>query len=246
VEHENRHQPSRHDFWVGFTSDLGPIVFPSFARAQGAQPAPLASWNDGPAKQAIIDFVHATTNQTSSKFVPTEDRIATFDQDGTLWVEHPMYTQVVYCLDRVPAVVAQKPELKDREPFKTVLSGDREAMAKLSLRDLQEILLATLTGMPVDVFDAEARKWIETAKHQRWNRLYTELTYQPMLEVLQYGVPMGTGPTSSPAVVKTSCACIRSKFMESHRSRSLVQQPGRSSATTRMVSRFSPRTLNCS
>ena len=165
---------------------LGQTVFPSFAQAQRSQAAPLASWNDGPAKQAIIDFVRVTTDQTSPKFVPAEDRVATFDQDGTLWVEHPMYTQVVYCLDRVPAVVAQKPELKDREPFKTVLSGDREAMAKLSLRDLEEILLATLTGMPVDVFDAEATKWIETAKHPRWKRLYTELTYQPMLEVLQY------------------------------------------------------------
>jgi phosphoglycolate phosphatase-like HAD superfamily hydrolase len=154
------------------------------AMAQGT--GQLASWNDGPAKQAIIDFVQATTDSSSSKFVLPEERIATFDQDGTLWVEHPMYTQVVYCLDRVPAVVAQKPELKEREPFKTVLSGDREAMAKLSLRDLEEILLATLTGMPVEVFDAEAKKWIETHKHPRWKRLYTELTYQPMLEVLQY------------------------------------------------------------
>ena len=164
---------------------LGQTLVSSLARAQGSQAAPLASWNDGPAKQAIIDFVRATTDQASPKFVPAEDRVATFDQDGTLWVEHPMYTQVVYCLDRVPAVVAQKPELKNREPFKTVLSGHREAMAKLSLRDLEEILLATLTGMPVDVFDAEAKKWIETAKHPRWKRLYTELTYQPMLQVLQ-------------------------------------------------------------
>jgi hypothetical protein len=146
----------------------------------------LGSWNDGPTKQAIIDFVRATTDQASSKFVQPEDRIATFDQDGTLWVEHPMYTQVVYCLERVPAVVAQKPELKNREPFKTVLSGDHEAMAKLSLPELEEILVATLTGMPVDVFDAEARKWIQTAKHPRWKRLYTDLTYQPMLEVLQF------------------------------------------------------------
>jgi len=165
---------------------LGQTLFPSFALGQGSQVAPLASWNDGPAKQAIIDFVSATTDQASPKFVQSEDRIATFDQDGTLWVEHPMYTQVVYCLERVPAAVAQKPELKDRAPFKTVLSGDREAMAKLSLQDLEEILVATLTGMPVDVFDAEARKWIETAKHPRWKRLYTDLTYQPMLEVLQY------------------------------------------------------------
>jgi hypothetical protein len=165
---------------------LGQTLFPAVVRAQGTQASALASWNDGPTKQAIIDFVRATTDQTSPKFVPAEDRFATFDQDGTLWVEHSMYTQVVYCLERVPDVVAERPELKDREPFKTVLSGNREAMAKLSLRDLEEILLATLTGMPVEVFDAEAKKWIETAKHPRWNRLYTELTYQPMLEVLQY------------------------------------------------------------
>src|SRR6516165_7850742 len=148
-----------------------------------AQTDPLPSCDDRPTKHAIVEFVHGTADQASPKFVPPEERIATFDQDGTLWVEHPMYTQVVYCLDRVPAVVAQKPELKDREPFKTVLSGNREAMAKLSLQDLEEILVATLTGMPVEVFD---EKWIETAKHPRWSRLYTELTYQPMQEVLQY------------------------------------------------------------
>jgi len=165
---------------------LAQTLFPAVVRAQGTQASALASWNDGPAKQAIIDFVRTTTDQASPKFVPPEDRIATFDQDGTLWVEHPMYTQVVYCLERVPAVVAEKPELKNREPFKTVLSGDHEAMAKLSLQELEEILVATLTGMPVDVFDAEARKWIETAKHPRWKRLYTDLIYQPMLEVLQY------------------------------------------------------------
>ena len=165
---------------------LGQTLFPAIVQAQGTQAAPLASWNDGPAKQAIMKFVRATTDRTSPKFMPAEDRVASFDQDGTLWVEHPMYTQVVYCLDRVPSVVAQKPELRNREPFKTVLSGNREAMAKLSLRDLEEILIATLTGMPVEVFEAEAKKWIETAKHPRWNRLYTELTYQPMLEVLHY------------------------------------------------------------
>ena len=157
------------------------------AQAETAPPGgALLSWNDGPAKQAILDFVRDTTDQASPKFVPPEERIATFDQDGTLWVEHPMYTQVLYCLERVPAVVAQKPELKEREPFKTVLSGNREAMAKLSLHDLEEILVATLTGMPVEVFEGEAKKWIETAKHPRWKRLYTELIYQPMLEVLQY------------------------------------------------------------
>jgi hypothetical protein len=90
-----------------------------------AQTDPLVSWNDGPAKQAMVEFIHATTDHASPKFVQPEERIATFDQDGTLWVEHPMYTQVVYCLDRVPAVVKQKPELAKVEPFKTVLSGNR-------------------------------------------------------------------------------------------------------------------------
>jgi len=147
---------------------------------------PLPSWNDGPAKQAITTFVKETTDQASPKFVPAAERIATFDQDGTLWVEHPIYTQVVYCLDRVPAVVEKKPELKSVQPFKTVLSGNREAMAKLSIRDLEKILFATLSGMTVTEFNAEAKKWMETAKHPRWDRLYTELTYQPMLEVLRY------------------------------------------------------------
>jgi phosphoglycolate phosphatase-like HAD superfamily hydrolase len=153
--------------------------------AQGTE-TKLASWHDGPAKQVIIDFVEATTNPSSPRFVPLEERVATFDQDGTLWVEHPMYTQVVYCLDRVPAVVADKPGLKDVEPFKTVLSGDMEAVAKLPLHDLEEILGATLSGMSVDEFEAEAKKWLDTARHPRWKRPYTDLTYQPMLEVLQY------------------------------------------------------------
>src|SRR5262249_27394003 len=141
----------------------------------------LPSWNDGPAKQAIVDFVRATTDQASSKFVPPEERIATFDQDGTLWGEHPIYSQVVYCLDRVPAVVEKNPKLRNVEPFKTVLSGNREAIAKLSLPDLEKILVATLTGMSVDEFNAEAKKWLTSAKDSRWKRPRTELIYQPML-----------------------------------------------------------------
>ena len=100
-----------------------------------AQMVPLPSGNDGPAKKAILEFVQATTDQSSPKFVPPEARIATFDQDGTLWVEHPLYTQVLYCLERVPVLAAKKPELKNVEPFKTVLSGNREAMAKLTMPD---------------------------------------------------------------------------------------------------------------
>jgi phosphoglycolate phosphatase-like HAD superfamily hydrolase len=151
-----------------------------------AQTDPLASWNDGPAKEAIVDFVRATTDQSGPSFVPPEERIATFDQDGTLWVSHPMYTQVMYCLDRVPVLAEKKPELKKIEPFKTVLSGNREAMAKLSMKDIEKILAATLTGMSVDEFNAEVKKWLETAKDPRWKRPYTELTYLPMQEVLSY------------------------------------------------------------
>src|SRR4029453_575925 len=134
----------------------GPLLFAAQVLAQAD---PLPSWNDGAAKKAIIEFVQATTTQGSSKFVPPPERIATFDQDGTLWVEHPMYSQVMYCLDRVPALVKAKPDLANEEPFKTVMSGDREAIAKLSEADLMKIAVATLTGMPVDDFKAEATKW---------------------------------------------------------------------------------------
>ena len=151
-----------------------------------AESDPLPSWNDGAAKQAIVDFVKATTDSASSKFVPPEERIATFDQDGTLWVSHPIYSFVMYALDRVPAVVKAKPQLAKVEPFKTVLTGNREAIAKLSLRDLEKIIAATFTGMSVEEFNAEAKKWIETARDARWKRPYTELTYQPTQEVLQY------------------------------------------------------------
>jgi phosphoglycolate phosphatase-like HAD superfamily hydrolase len=151
-----------------------------------AQADPLPSWNDGPAKKAIVEFVQATTTQVGPKFVPPAERIATFDQDGTLWVEHPMYSQVMYCLERVPAVVKGKPELAKVEPFKTVLSGNREAMAKFTLPDLEKILAATLTGMSVEEFNAEAKKWLASAKDPRWKRPYTELTYLPMQEVLKY------------------------------------------------------------
>jgi phosphoglycolate phosphatase-like HAD superfamily hydrolase len=162
---------------------LLPIAAPAQTAATGD---PLPSWNAGAAKQAIFDFVRVTIDRSGPNYVLPEDRIAVFDQDGTLWVEHPMYTQVVYCLERVPAVIAKRPELKNVEPFKTVLSSNREAIAKLSTRDLEKILVATLTGMPVDEFNADAKTWLETAKHPRWDRLYTELAYQPMLELLRY------------------------------------------------------------
>ena len=150
-----------------------------------AQTDPLPSWNDGAPKKAIVEFVKVTTEKGSAKFVAPEARIAVFDQDGTTWVEQPMYTQVIYCLERVPAVVKAKPDLANVEPFKTVLSGDRAAMAKFTMPQLEMILAATLTGMTVDEFTGEVKKWLTTAKHPRFKQLYTDLTYQPMQEAMK-------------------------------------------------------------
>ena len=147
---------------------------------------PLESWNDGPAKKAIIQFVTRTTDKTNPDFVPPAERIATFDQDGTLWVEQPMYAQVVYCLDRVPELVKARPTLAEDEPFKTVMSGNRAAIAKLHEYELIKIMESTLSGISVDAFQADVEKWIARAKHPAWKRPYTELTYEPMQEVLTY------------------------------------------------------------
>ncbi len=165
---------------------LGAAASVTAAGPASAQSDPLPSWNDGPAKQEIVKFVDATTDAASPNFVPLGERIATFDQDGTLWVEHPIYTQLVYCFDRVPALVRSKPELANLEPFRTVLTGDREAIAKLGLEPLLKIVAATLTGVDVDTFRDEAAKWIADARDPRWKRPYTELTYAPQIELLKY------------------------------------------------------------
>jgi phosphoserine phosphatase len=170
---------------IGISSFVAALALLACVHAH-AQTDALPSWNDGPAKKAIVDFVQATTTQGSPQFVPPESRVATFDQDGTLWVERPVYSQVIYCLDRVPALVKAKPELANVEPFKTVMSGNREAIAKLPMKELEKILAATLTGMPVEQFNAEVKQWLAAAKDPRWKRPYTELTYQPMQEVLKY------------------------------------------------------------
>jgi len=156
------------------------------AAPASAQSDPLPSWNDGAAKRAIIEFVKATTTAGSPQFVPVAERIATFDQDGTLWVEHPVYSQLMYCLDQVPALVKARPELASVEPFKTVMSGDRAAIGALGTDDLLKIAAATLSGMSVDDFQAAVKQWIASARDPRWKRPYTELTYLPMQEVLRY------------------------------------------------------------
>ena len=153
--------------------------------AQG-QSDPLPSWNDGPAKQSILAFVKETTDKSSPKYVEPADRIATFDQDGTLWTEHPLYGQAMFALDRLAKMAPQHPEWKQKEPFKSVLAGDRAAMGKFTEADWMQIVAVTHAGMSTEAFQGLVKDWLATAKAPRFDRPYTDLVYQPMLEVMQY------------------------------------------------------------
>jgi len=152
----------------------------------GAQNDPLPAWNDGKAKQAIVNFVHATTDRSSPNYVPPEKRFAVFDQDGTIWVEHPMYTQMLFAFDRVRELAAQHPEWKTTEPFQSVLARNQAAMEKFTSKDFEAIFTATHTGMTTQAFEAMCDDWLATATDPRWHRPYTELVYEPMLETMQY------------------------------------------------------------
>jgi phosphoserine phosphatase len=147
---------------------------------------PLPSWNEGPAKQGIISFVNETTARGSPKFVPLEDRIAAFDQDGTTWVEQPAYTQILFAFDQLATLAAKDDKLKEVEPFKTVLSGDTAAIWKLGIAELLKVVALTHSGMTVEAFQKTVQDWITSAQHPRYKRLYTDLVYLPMLEVMQY------------------------------------------------------------
>ena len=171
----------RRSFLLGGTTTIATASIAPYARAQGQTSDPLASWSDGPSKQAIFDFVHTIANQVSP-----EDRIATFDQDGTLWVEHPIYTQAMFALERLHTLAPRHPEWRNREPFKAVLADDKAAIAKFSERDWAEIVFVTHSGMSQAEFVDIVTQWLATAKHPRFNRLYTELVYQPMREVMDY------------------------------------------------------------
>ena len=153
------------------------------ARAQGD---PLPSWNDGRSKQSILSFVAAVTRDGSPDFVPVPQRIATFDNDGTLWCEQPMYVQLAFALDRVKALAPMHPEWKDKQPFKAVLDGDMKALAKAGERGVVELVTATHAGMTTEEFVRIVTEWLSTARHPRFNRPYTDLVYQPMLELLAY------------------------------------------------------------
>jgi phosphoserine phosphatase len=158
-------------------------ALPAFAQAPGAI---LPSWNDGATKTAITQFVTCVTTQGSPDFVPVDQRIATFDNDGTLWVEQPMYTQLAFALDRVKAMAPLHPEWKDKQPFKAVLEGDMKTLAESGERGLLELIIVTHAGMTTDEFQKIVTDWLATARHPRFNRPYTDLVYQPMLELLAY------------------------------------------------------------
>lgn len=151
-----------------------------------AQIDPLPSWNDGAAKRTIIDFVRATTTPENADFVPPAERIAVFDNDGTLWAEQPLYFQAFFTFDRIRALAPQHPEWETQEPFASILKGDTKAALAGGEHALLEMVMATHAGMTTAEFDAIVTDWISTAKHPTTGKLYTQMVYQPMLEVLDY------------------------------------------------------------
>ena len=161
------------------------LLFGPLKQAQ-AQNDPLPSWNDGATKQAITEFVARVTRQGSPDFVPPAERIATFDNDGTLWVEHPMYVQLAFALDRVKAMAPMHPEWKDKQPFKAALEGDLKTLAAAGDHAIAELVMATHAGMTNQEFEKIVTEWLATARDPRFKRPYTELSYQPMIELLVY------------------------------------------------------------
>ena len=162
---------------------LGVVLGVSIATAADE---PLPSWNDGPAKQSILAFVEKVTKAGSPDFVPVPERIAVFDNDGTLWAEQPIYTQVLFLVDRIKALAPEHPEWKTKEPFASLLKGDLHGVAATGEAGLAELMAATHSGMTTEEFSKTVSDWIATAKHPKTGKLYTEMVYQPMLELLAY------------------------------------------------------------
>ena len=154
--------------------------------AEVAPSDPLSSWNEGSAKEAVVGFVDRVTNESGPDFVPPAERIATFDNDGTLWAEQPAYFQLFFAIDRVKAMAGEHPEWKNEQPFKAVLEDDMEALAASGEHGLLELVMATHAGMTTDEFQGVVQEWLATAKHPKTGVAYTEMVYQPMLELLDY------------------------------------------------------------
>ncbi|MGO6789593.1 HAD family hydrolase [Rhizobium ruizarguesonis] len=157
-----------------------------FVASAYAQSDPLPSWNDTASKAAIVSFVDKVTGQGSPEFVPEPERIAVFDNDGTLWVEHPIYTQLAFALDRVKLLAPQYPEWKETQPFKAVLEGDMTALAASGEKGLVELIMTTHAGMTSNDFQKIVTDWLASARDPKFKRPYTELVYQPMVELLAY------------------------------------------------------------
>lgn len=147
---------------------------------------PLPSWNKGTSKQSIIDFVSKTTKEGSADFVPIADRIACFDNDGTLWSEQPLYFQFLFAIDRVKELAPQHPEWKTTEPFKSIIKGDLKSALVGGEKALMQLIIATQTGMSTEEFDAQVKQWLATSKHPTFNRPYNEMIFHPMVELLTY------------------------------------------------------------
>ena len=161
------------------------LLFLSFCSVADATD-PLPSWNEGPAKKSILEFVAAITDKHSKDYVAPSERIATFDNDGTLWVEYPMYTQILFAFERVKELAQQHPEWKTKQPFKALLGGDMKTLGASGMKGVMEIIMATHSGMTAAEFDKEVANWLATAQQTKFKRPYTELIYQPQLELLAY------------------------------------------------------------
>lgn len=165
---------------------LALVGFVALGAGTAAAVEPLPSWNDSAARRAIVGFVARVTAEGSPDFVAPAERVAVFDNDGTLWGEQPIYAQLQFAIDRVAALAPLHPEWKEREPFASLLKGDVAAALAGGEKAIVEIVLATHTGMTSDEFATAARSWLETARHPKTGRLYPEMVYQPMLELLAY------------------------------------------------------------
>jgi phosphoglycolate phosphatase-like HAD superfamily hydrolase len=159
----------------------GPMV-----SACGGPSDPLPSWADGPAKQSITDFVDRVTDPASPDFVPEPERIAVFDNDGTLWGEQPLYFQLLFALDRVRALADERPEWRGRQPFQAILDDDQSALRQLSLHDVVQVVMATHAGITTNEFAGHVADWLDAARHPRFGQPFHHMTYQPMLELLDY------------------------------------------------------------
>jgi hypothetical protein len=169
---------------IGVRFVIFAILLAAFTAA--AQTDPLPSWHDTATKKAIVTFVDKVTRQGSPDFVPPAERIATFDNDGTLWPSHPMYTQLAFALDRIKALAPRHPEWKTKQPFKAVLDNDLEALGEAGEKGMVELVMASHAGMSTAEFEAIVTDWLDKARHPRFKRRYTDLAYQPMLELLTF------------------------------------------------------------